>query len=84
MIKTKADQCPCCFAFINSATGVEKEDVPSPGDVSVCFKCGAYLMFDLDLKLAPLSNDEFEKLHPDTKKILFRISEAIRHFKDAS
>ena len=43
--------CPSCGEAMTGAAGVESDDAPTPGDISVCLYCRALLVFGNDLKL---------------------------------
>jgi hypothetical protein len=62
--------CPVCSAPIDAAHQVIGMGAPSPGDLTLCFKCTALLVFDqppalhamTDAELAALPEDEYETL----------------------
>ncbi len=48
--------CPTCGAILDAATGVkdmaiDDSAVPSPGDATVCIRCGGLAIFDKRLSL---------------------------------
>lgn len=52
----KAPSCPACGARIDGTTGIgstEAEDVPGPGDVTVCICCATVLTFGEQMELTP-------------------------------
>lgn len=69
----KPDECPSCFAVIDHATAVGREDVrPKPGDLSICLYCGQALRYDDRLNLVLMSDEEFDALPEDVRSILSR------------
>lgn len=43
--------CPYCNATLDAATGINTEDKPSPGDLTVCVECQNICRFDENLQL---------------------------------
>jgi hypothetical protein len=43
----EAQTCPACGANLDGAFGVTDDKAPEPGDVSVCLRCGAGLVFGI-------------------------------------
>jgi hypothetical protein len=72
----KTTICPTCSAVLDAATGAG-EDVPSEGDLSICFYCNAILVFATDLSLHPITPDQFVELPEDTREEVFRYMAAI-------
>jgi hypothetical protein len=66
----QAVPCPTCGAPIDAARQVKGLGAPSPGDLTMCFRCAALLMFDeppavhamTDVELGALEDDEYEAL----------------------
>ncbi len=62
-IPTPKCNCPVCHADIDAATPVDGEVLmPQEGDLSVCLYCATPLMFDADLKLVKLTEEEAKKI----------------------
>jgi len=64
--------CPICKSSLEAATSL-KNEIPDPGDISVCLYCGNILKFNDDLELVSLSNDEMQALKnskPDWDEIV--------------
>lgn len=55
--------CTQCGSVNNAASS--SADVPSPGDVSICGKCGILTIFDEGLTLRPPTADELAALQAD-------------------
>jgi|GEM_PF-5120598 len=80
----RGKSCPTCKAVLDAAAagdGSDKE--PQPGDVTVCFRCGAVLQFMIGLALIPAPDNVLVELAGDESfkralSIQQEISEAIR------
>lgn len=72
--------CPQCNYFMDASTSIDgDEDIkPSPGDISLCIKCGAMLDFDDDMKLQFLSQEKFEELDENTRSQIVSARAAIK------
>ena len=64
---TPANNCPACNYNIDAASGIEEDIKPQNGDLSVCFNCGAFLIFNEDLTVSLLSQKSFSELDNQTK-----------------
>jgi hypothetical protein len=74
--------CPCCNHTIphNEKPG-DAAAVPSPGDLSVCFYCAAYLIFEDDISLRLMEVDEVVELPSDTLYELTRLRNIIMNLR---
>ncbi len=71
--ETPSSPCPNCGKVLDKATSANLDGhKPRPGDVSVCWKCKAILVFNNDLILMNPAEEELVliKQHPDIKRIL--------------
>jgi len=51
--------CPHCEANLNSITSdPERDDEPTCGDMTICLHCHNLLIFQLDMTLRPLTDDD--------------------------
>ena len=67
--RLKGSECPTCGEFQDAAAEANGGDkVPKPGDVGVCFNCGAINQYDKNLKLQSMSEAECSR--PDMKLAL--------------
>ena len=57
--------CPACDYKMDACTNLDGQSVPSEGDVSICFNCGAILEFTADLMLEMISEEKWEDLDAD-------------------
>jgi hypothetical protein len=61
------DHCPACGEELGSATGVGK---PKPGDVSVCAYCEALMVFNDDMTVRLMTEEEKRGLSTDGRAML--------------
>lgn len=54
--------CPTCGQAFDRDTGVNREDAPKPGDVSVCSGCAQILVYDDAMLVRKMSHEEIERL----------------------
>jgi len=65
--------CPCCGRPNDSVTAADGSEArPSPGDLAMCFGCGAFLTFDDKLLQRELSLEEVGALPDDDRIALQR------------
>jgi hypothetical protein len=59
--RTKDTHCPYCNTELTAAAIVNAEDdpKPDPGDLTMCFMCGEWLVFTEDLDLRKPNDEEF-------------------------
>jgi hypothetical protein len=72
------DECPVCHYEFDSATLVHGDGRPSPGNFTLCMKCGEILIFDEHLKVQPPSVSQLMNLSPGLSRILDRAQRLIR------
>ena len=75
--RTPICYCPCCNAEIDSATDPMNKYTPEPGDASICFNCLAWLLFNDDLSLRMVTDDDIKEIPP----LIKTYEQAIREFK---
>jgi hypothetical protein len=81
MTKTRVphSECPVCGYTLTGATGAfDPTSTPKPGDLSVCAKCAAPLVFNSDLTIRLLSDTELQALPPGEADQLRRAQNALR------
>ena len=69
---TKPDACPYCGHKFNRQAGVETNDKPKAGDVSLCIKCGGVLIFNKKLRMRRPTAKELKEVAglPDTQRAI--------------
>lgn len=75
------DECPCCFASLDSAKCLNDRAKPSVGDVTVCFECGELMTFGERLILCRAEEKDLDSLDSENKAILMRAQRLIRQSK---
>lgn len=63
--KINDDICPNCKSVLNACTGVNSEQNPSPGDITICFYCGSVLKFSDDMTLVEPTIDDYVAMPKD-------------------
>lgn len=60
-LNTPVSKCPSCGREVDSASGVDTEHQPGPGDFSVCIWCASVNTFDGNLQLVKMDEAELFK-----------------------
>ena len=71
--------CPTCNHKLNAVSDCINQNVPKPGDISMCIKCGQMLEFSDDLTqihIKPKTLEELKK-DPETWAIIVKYQETI-------
>lgn len=58
-------KCPSCGTAVGAATGVSGSQVPEPGNISICAYCTGVAMYDDELALRELEDEELAALQQD-------------------
>lgn len=76
-------ECPCCGYFMDACSNIQKgvDVAPTPGDHTICFKCGAPLDFDEGLKLRLVPADVFKTPEYDAVR---KVQQKLLAFRRAS
>lgn len=69
---TPASECPECGKKLDAATGVQADQAPRPGDVSICIYCRTWLRFTDDLTLRIMTKEDLEEMPLDVLEIMKR------------
>jgi hypothetical protein len=62
---TPTSLCPSCGHPLDAASGIDDNAAPSPGDVTICAKCGELLAFTDDLTVVPATAERLDLLDPE-------------------
>lgn len=79
--KLQYQACTGCGHSNEEHTGINNEEQPQPGNISICVCCGQVNQYDDDMKLQKLSDDEMHDLqthHPDVLMQVRMIQMAIK------
>ncbi len=69
--------CPRCGYEMDSASGVNHNRKPKPGDFSLCLRCGQVLRFDDELVPVLALERELEELEPEQRALIRRAQRLI-------
>ena len=72
MTATRLPGCACinCHKLVDGATSVDREQSPTPGDMTVCVYCGHLMAFDDNLMLRELTDAEIVECAGDPRILL--------------
>ena len=71
--------CPNCGVSLNAAAEAGGDTVePIPRDITICFSCGAALMFDVELKARIIRPGVWNKLDPEYKADIIAVQNRVR------
>lgn len=76
--------CPSCGYRMDASTQVDAPSsgtAPSPGDLTVCFSCGAMLTYGEGLRLRELQPADVGRLDRKLRVLLTRTASAVRRFR---
>jgi hypothetical protein len=68
----KGSRCLNCKKVLDSATGLDSDETPSPGDLTVCLTCGHLMVFNEKLKFRELSDEEIVETAGDPRIVKFQ------------
>ena len=74
--------CPYCKADNPMATKLDDKDaIPIPGDVGVCFYCAGLLVYAEQGKVKPMTDNDYKKLDKKTRAELDAQADAVRRLQ---
>ena len=73
------DKCPICRHHFEAHTCVAEDGGPSPGDMSVCRECFAFLQYREDLTLEHYPDEFILELEDDVRIELVKIRNHFQH-----
>lgn len=76
--ETPQDKCPGCGYDFDRASGANTDSPPAEGDISICGRCAAVLVFDEDLRLSVFPEEDVKLLHPEDRAAIEAVRDAIR------
>lgn len=80
----KTHFCPNCEIPLTGATGVETDEKPKKGDISICFACGEILEYGEFLTHQKISKEKLQELKdeaPDQYKMVMDLSNQLKEKK---
>ena len=82
-ITDECDHCPICGFVLNAMSTTDMDSSqPESGDVSICFNCTSYLIFDENFKVRLLTVDEIVDLPNEMLVLLTGERNKIQKFKN--
>lgn len=63
-------RCLRCGYRMDASSGINQDDAPEEGDVTVCLACGDLYAFDAALRLRPVPQDELTALPEDVRRAI--------------
>lgn len=76
--------CPECNYISDATAGLNCEDEPNVGDISICFKCGAITEFDEDLQLIEMSDEKLSQIKKESPEDYQMLIDAVIMIKAKS
>lgn len=76
--------CPFCGHKMDHAFSTQTDNPPTPGDFSLCIRCGRVLRFAEDMTLLKVEREEMETLDTETLLELERASDLIKRANAAA
>lgn len=73
------DECPICRYCLDAHTSLETDATPSPGDMSVCAQCFAFLKYRENLTLEHFPDEFIFDLEDDIRLDLVKIRSHFQH-----
>jgi hypothetical protein len=67
MHRTKTSHCLNCLEPLDAATGILHDHAPTPGAITICFRCGHIMAFDDDLSFRQLTDQEMHDVAGDPR-----------------
>jgi hypothetical protein len=67
--EVKGNQCLYCGKELDMAAGINTEDGPGTGDITVCLTCGHLMAFGEDLALRKLTDTEIVEIAGDGRLV---------------
>ena len=73
--------CPNCEAMLDGFTGINTDENPGPGSLTVCAYCGTALEYDNALQLRKASEELIHSLDLPTRIALERAVRVVKEMK---
>ena len=73
----KPTPCLGCGKLLDAATGLNHDNNPCPGDVSICFSCGHIQVYADDLSFRELNDEEMVDIAGDKRIVEFQTIRAM-------
>ena len=63
-------RCPGCKSICDGFTGDEMYGQPKPNDYTICMYCASVCVFNDDMEMVEVTEEEFDKLSEEVKEEL--------------
>lgn len=81
--RLNVSECPNCEALLDAVDSVGVDAEPNPGDLTICFYCGEPLIFNEDMSLRAMNDQDMKCFENEGALIEFQaIQKAIMALKD--
>jgi len=77
---TEKSHCKVCLKPLDAHLSTKPNETPEPGSVSICNYCGKISVFDKEMNLRPITDEEIknvEKYHPVQWRMIKAIEKGI-------
>ena len=78
MTTIQPSNCPVCLKQFDAATSPFGDSAPTPGDLTVCIYCASFLIFEQDLRLRLMTEQEIGELPDEARIQIMRVRRAIK------
>jgi hypothetical protein len=82
-VKMEDDACPVCGTRLTAFSN-DKDEVPSPGDISICYNCTSVLEICEDYTVKKMADDDFETLDIEVRHHINEYQRRLRSLISAS
>lgn len=73
------DACPECRHLFEMATSADFNGArPKPGDASICIECTTILVFNTDMHVRRMTDDEYQALSHENRDELVKVQSMLR------
>lgn len=80
--RVKPSLCPLCGHMLSAASSITNpRAAPKPGDTTVCISCALVFVFELDMTIRPMNEEELAALTPRQRRELGRTVMAVNMVK---
>jgi hypothetical protein len=69
--------CLQCLKVLDAATGVDHDDVPKVGDITICAYCATVGKFDENMSLREISVEELEEINQTNPLVYDEIARVV-------
>ena len=75
-VRVEEQNCPHCGHPIDMHSSKDAE--PKPGDLSICFYCGEFILFSEHMSLLKCPQEYLDVLDEETREELHRVQEDVK------